>query len=194
MTPAQLVAKLRATTPEKVAAHVKKALVASALEMEGQAKRNCRRVLQMRTGRLVGSITSGVAPAPGGKAAWDINLRAGGRAKGADVPYAAIHEYGGTIRPKNGAYLRIPLGAALTTAGVDRFATPLRSTGAGLFGVVKTERGSLLLQHRPSGVPWYVLVPQVRMPARPFMRPAFDEVVPKIAGRVETALRQALSF
>lgn len=194
MTPAQMLAKLRATTPEKVAAHVKKALIVSALQMEGQAKRNCRRVLQIRTGRLINSITAGVTPAPGQKAAWDVNLRAGGRAKGADVPYAAIHEYGGVIRPKNGAYLRIPLGAAVTAAGVDRFATPLRATGAGLFGVVKSKGGSLLLQHRPSGAPWYLLVPEVRMPARPFMRPAFNEVVPQIAGRVETALRQALSL
>ena len=36
------------------------------------------------------------------------------------VPYARIHEFGGTVRPKSSKYLAIPIGAAKTKAGVAR--------------------------------------------------------------------------
>jgi hypothetical protein len=39
----------------------------------------------------------------------------------AKAAYARIHEEGGTIRPKHGRFLAIPVGAALTGNGVARF-------------------------------------------------------------------------
>jgi len=36
------------------------------------------------------------------------------------VPYARIHEFGGTIRPKRAKWLTIPVGPALTASGVAR--------------------------------------------------------------------------
>lgn len=36
-------------------------------------------------------------------------------------PYSKIHEFGGTIRPKNKQWLTIPIGKNLTPSGVPRF-------------------------------------------------------------------------
>ena len=37
------------------------------------------------------------------------------------APYAAIQELGGTVRPTRSRFLRIPIGAGLTRAGVSRW-------------------------------------------------------------------------
>jgi hypothetical protein len=53
----------------------------------------------------------------------DANGLDAGVVVGADVkkaPQAAVMEFGGTITPKNGRYLAIPLGPALTAKGVAR--------------------------------------------------------------------------
>lgn len=56
-------------------------------------------------------------------------------AGGADVPYAAIHEFGGEIRPKRGRYLRFrtPDGAYHTVERVFIPARPYMSTGMNEF-------------------------------------------------------------
>ena len=63
-------------------------------------------------------------------------------AGGADVPYAAIHEHGGEIRPKRGRYLRFrtPDGAFHTVEKVFIPARPYMSTGMNEFLDQKGER------------------------------------------------------
>lgn len=63
-------------------------------------------------------------------------------AGGADVPYAAIHEFGGVIRPKHGRYLRFrtPDGAYHTVEKVFIPARPYMSTGMNEFLDRKGER------------------------------------------------------
>lgn len=166
MTPGELAAQLRALGQGGVSRIVQKTLVAVALIGEGEAKGRA----PVRSGHLARSITGTVRQGAGGPEAV---LSAGGRVEGAaPVVYAGAQEYGATIVPKRGKYLRIPLPAAKTQAGLDRYPTPLRISGAGLFRVQQGKAGALYLIHTPSGQPWYKLVRSVTLRARPYLRPA----------------------
>jgi phage gpG-like protein len=167
-------------------ARLRKLMAALAIQAEGFAKVNVSRKLKRRTGHLMGSIAGSALAAEQG---MGIQLRAGGRTKGGGrVPYAGIHEFGGVIKGR--PLLRIPLSAALTSAGVDRFPSPLRQTGAGLFAL--REIGGRLFLFRTDeedGPPWYILKSSVKIPARPYLRPAMT----KLQRKMPNELRQLVS-
>ena len=161
-------------------------MAALAPQVAGFAKANASRKFTSRTGNLIGSIAaSSLAETEG----IGILLRAGGRtASGERVPYAGIHEFGGTVKGR--PYLRIPLDAAKTAAGVDRFASPLRQTGAGLFRLQEI-KGTLFLfrTDEEDGPPWYVLKRSAKIPKRPYLRPALT----KAQGKMPAELRKLVT-
>lgn len=186
MTPEALAAKLRQIGQAGVARAIGKTLTAVALIGEGEAKGRA----PVRSGHLRRSIAGKVRQGPQGPEAV---ISAGGRIEGAaDVVYAGVMEYGATIKPKKSQYLRVPLPAAMTGAGVDRYPSPLRVSGAGLFYVQRGKAGTLLLIHRPSGKPWYRLVRSVTIRARPFLRPgaqvAADRMPAQFAKHIRTEI------
>lgn len=77
---------------------LKKGLINAMMFAEGQAKRSFGEPgrLKSRSGRLRGSITSGVDDPLTG---WLAS----------DVIYGPIHEFGGTIKPKVGKYLKFQI-------------------------------------------------------------------------------------
>ena len=77
-----------------------------AIEGERKAKKLSRMKLKPRSGRLSASI-KGSVERKGNQTT--LTLRAGNNK---NLPYAPLHEFGGTVRPKKGKYLRI-LDAAL---------------------------------------------------------------------------------
>lgn len=83
------------------------------------------------------------------------------------VPYAAIHEFGGVIKPKNAKYLTIPQ---------DPFFVGKRAREFDL-SVVRAKSGNLYLVQKNTGVFAYLLKKSVTMPARPYLSPAMDYVV-----------------
>ncbi len=140
-------------------------LVRTALLLEADAKRTAGRVMRVRTGRLRNSIRARVVTE--GTADPYIQLRATGR-------YAAMQEYGGTIRSKRpGGYLAIPLGPALTAAGVLRgeFNRPLRGV-KGLFFIQSKAGNKLLVRRRGKDgiVPLFVLRRSVTLRERRYLR------------------------
>ncbi len=92
----------------------------------------------------------------------DLVLRAGGPG----VPYAAAQEYGATIVPRTARWLTIPISPAARYRSA-------RSFGRSLF-TIRSKAGNLLLvRRRGTGLePLFVLKHRVRLPARPYMRPA----------------------
>ncbi|NMC35298.1 MAG: HK97 gp10 family phage protein [Veillonellaceae bacterium] len=100
---------------------------------------------------------------------------------GTNVVYAAIHEFGGTIRPKRAKALAIPVG--------DMKGSPRDHAGLWLFK--RPGRAPLLVDQ--SFNVQYVLKSSVRIPARPYLRPAMaqgrDEAAGKLVATVEEALR-----
>lgn len=87
---------------------------------------------------------------------------------GTDVEYAAIHEYGGVITPKNAKYLAIPL----TEAARAHAGGPRSYPGQLTPRFNKGSAGSLVDEQ---GVAQFALVRSVTIPARPYLRPALDE-------------------
>lgn len=167
-------------------ARLRKLMGAMAKQAGGFAQANAARNFTSRTGDLVGSIAASALAEEEG---IGLLLRAGGRTKsGRRVAYAGIHEFGGVIKGR--PLLRIPLTAAKTDGGKDRFASPLRQTGAGLFALREVD-GKLLLfrTDEEDGPPWYVLKRSVKMPARPYLRPAMA----KVRRKMPTDLRKLVS-
>lgn len=76
------------------------------------------------------------------------------------VVYAAIHEFGGTIRPVKGRYLTIPVG--------DLKGSPRKHAG---LRFVRGRGDKGLYMVNDSGLQ-YVLVRSVTIPARPYLTPA----------------------
>lgn len=166
---------------------IRKVFVAAALEAEARAKINATGpALHARTERLRGSIHARVR---GSGSGVELRLRAGGR--GGNVPYAGVHEYGATIRPRKGQFLAIPLGPARTRAGVSRFASPRDVPG--LFFVPSRSGGVLVKMGRGKSLTaWFALVRSVRIPARPYLRPALlavrDRLPTILRSRTEVAV------
>jgi len=151
---------------KELVATIRKRLYAAALMAEAEGKRNATTTIHARTGRLRASIAARLEPGPND--ALDLKLRAGGGNSGPDVPYAAIHEYGGIIRPVRRKWLAIPLPIARTAAGVSRYQTPRDVPG---LRFMLSKRGNALLVDK-KGVPWYVLKKSVSIPKRPYLLPA----------------------
>jgi len=108
--------------------------------------------------------------------------------------YAAVHEYGsdGPIRPKPPRkLLTIPLKASLTPSGVPRW-TALEAKERFPLGTFwrKTDSGSLILfgKKARSIVPLFVGVKQVTIPARPYLRPAVDDMLPLVQSDLQSGL------
>lgn len=84
---------------------------------------------------------------------------------GTDIIYAKIQEFGGTIKPKNGKYLAIPVNSGKQYVSPKNFPTPL--------GFRRTKKGNGILIDA-EGTTQFILVKSVEIPAKPYMRPAFD--------------------
>lgn len=117
------------------------------------AAREARARLRVRTGRLAASIRSQVREGSGRLVEIAIS---------SSVPYASAQERGGTIRPRRGQYLAIPLDGS-TLAPRAR---------PGLF-VVRSRLGNLLLVRRNEAggiTPVFVLKREIVLRGRFFLR------------------------
>lgn len=80
---------------------------------------------------------------------------------GTNVAYAAIHQFGGIIRAKNGPFLAIPITPQARAAGSPRNMQNL------VF--VQSLKGQFMLLDKDSGTVHYLLRKQVKIPARPYL-------------------------
>jgi HK97 gp10 family phage protein len=122
------------------------------------ARENIKGQGLMRTRTMSRSLTQEVAEQSKGRVVLEI---------GTNLEYAPIHEHGGTITPKNGKYLAIPISKSARAAGSPRkFALQLY--------LRKAASGNLVLTSMEGDV-HYVLKTSVTIPAQPFLRPAYDD-------------------
>lgn len=99
---------------------------------------------------------------------------------GTNVVYAAVHQFGATIRAKAGPFLSIPVTPAARAAGSPRNMDGLH--------VAQTLKGQFILVDA-KGVTQYLLRQQVTIPARPFLGVS-DGDGREIVGVVERYLQE----
>ena len=111
--------------------------------------------------------------------------------------YAAMHEAGGTIHPRQARFLKIPIAPRATIRDYE-------SNRAAWYTFAGATASGWVIFGRPQGTtgrggmrdytPLYTLKTAVRIPARPFMRPAAlecrERVVRIVGQAVETAVRE----
>lgn len=100
-------------------AAIRKKLTIAGLDMEADAKINATTRPKVRSDFLRNSIHHEIEEAQVG--GFSLVLKAGNRTS---IRYARMQEEGGTIRPKKGRFLAIPMSNAKTAAGVPRWPTP----------------------------------------------------------------------
>lgn len=140
--------------------------------------------LQSRTGFLKKSIGYSVT----GSSLGELELRV----YSAGIKYANLQEYGGTITPKNGRYLALPIGKALGPRGIPKKRGP-REYPDGFFFTSK--RGNLLFGvrvgkgKRKKIEPLYWLRESVKIPPRFGFRKTWNELGKNRYLRVRSAFR-----
>lgn len=173
---------------------LRRQLVGVALEAEGRAKQNATSDPQVRSGTLRRSIAGTVDAMPDG---LRLVLSAGGRTGGADVRYAATQEFGGTIRPRNGRWLAIPVGAAKTASGVARggprdfgelrYVPSATSPGSKAYLVREMGRGRTARTEI-----LFVLVRKVEIRPKRYIARAWEQVPADAQMAMQTAVTQVL--
>jgi phage gpG-like protein len=103
---------------------------------------------------------------------------ADGIAVGSNLEYAGVHQYGAVIRPKKGKYLAIPLTVVAKRAGSPR------SYPGKLSPRISRKTGKGVLVDEATDLAQYALVPEVTVPARPFL--GFGPVLIDRIGRLVT--------
>lgn len=138
-----------------------------------------------RTGSLSRSIQAKDITAEPLKPTWRV---------GTNMVYARIQEMGGRVRPKKGKFLPVPIGVDGMRA-MARAKGNLRSLDLTL---LRTKAGKLLLgkwkgtKRSQTFQPLIILVKEVYLPARPYMRPAYNESKGVTAGNVAVAISKAM--
>ena len=116
------------------------------------SKRLSGDALDVNTGRLRNSLT--YAETEGG-----LEISAGGGP--GEVDYAAIHHYGGVIKPKNKKFLTIPFPGGPADTKVPKRAADFEDTFIA--------KGIIFQSLEHESVPLFILVKSVTIPARPYM-------------------------
>ena len=192
MTPEQFAESLRKAAET---GGFRKALIAElqawALEAEAEAKKNATESPHARTGRLRASIAGVVRERPG---VLEAAVGSGSDPQRPGVPYAAMQEEGKKDHRSSraGGMLRIPLDAAKTAAGVDRYPTPLRISAPDKFFLWQAKSGKLFLRDKLDGSFWYILKDSVTIPGTHFLYRAISATTGKLGGSLVNLLEKVL--
>ncbi len=158
------------------------------LEVEGALKKNISGpILKVRSGLLRNSIGSYSF----GRQNEIVGRVGSGVRSGQPVKYASILETGGIIKPVRAKMLAIPIGAALTPAGVARF-TPndIRRNS-----FIKRSKNNNLLIFMKEGkkiIPVFVLKNQVKIPAFKYLSKSLAQSKSAALNKIEQGIDEVL--
>lgn len=183
ITMQEFVAALR-EAPRELSAELRKVFGRAAAVGEREAALNATTRLRVRSDRLRSSIRSKVT---GKGSTMSLTLSAGGGRGAKEVKYARIQELGGIVRPKRGQWLSIPSGSNRTAAGVPRVASP-RDVPDLYF----VRKGDKLLAFSEANGLMFVLVRQVTITAKHYLRDGARAAVEEIEDGVVDAVRSVL--
>lgn len=138
-----------------------------------EAKLSLTRSGRQRSGNLRSSIRHEVRAGANGSV--EMVLRAGGAVGPAEVVYARIQEYGGTVYAKRAKNLAIPVGAAVTRTGQARVSSPRNWPSPLDWAPSSRGNATGVLIDSATGKVVFVLVSSVTVKARGYMRAGLEE-------------------
>lgn len=163
--------------PQEMRKEMGKAILAASLDVEAAAKKNVKEKFG-GVGHLAASINHKILKSKGVPITGVI---------GTNLAYAAIHEHGGTIEPKNAKWLTIPF------KGVVGKARDYTDT---FFQWKKSDEGNTLIlyQNVEGGkpIPLFVLVKKSQVPARPYLNPALTANKENVLNKINKAIERSL--
>ena len=178
--------------PDEIFKDAKTVFKKAVLEAQAEVESNFGASLKSRTGALKRSINTYVE----GKDIGSLraSLYGAASAKGTQMIYTLMQEYGGEVVAKNayknvpgGPYLNIPTGANKTPSGVQKLsAREVFNRGGylvhGSRGWAVMLKGGKMGKGRPRAM--FALVKKVTIPAKLGMRDAAEDQVPVILARL----------
>lgn len=126
-----------------------------------------------------------------GAAQVRVGIRVGSPKGGTARKYAAIQEYGGTITPVKAKMLAIPVGKALTSAGVPRYSSPEQVEGDTKWVFIKSKNPHVRAifgvadENDEIEDVLFIGMDEVTIPARRPMGKSYDEIRPLVPGLVD---------
>lgn len=188
MTGAQLAERLQQAGP-RLQAHLRREVDRAGRAIVDRAQLHVTGDrLSVRTGMLRRSIGYTVEGAAGDDVIT-LRARAG---SGRSLRYANILERGGTIVPRRGRFLAIPVGPALTPAGVARYDSPRQVQGLRFVPILGGRMALLVKDRRGRSEVWFRLVRRVTIRPSWYLRDAVQTEAAELRARLSTALETAL--
>jgi len=175
-----------AKTPERLEAVLTKVMqrIAGELERVAKNKHLSGQDLDARSGNLKRAVFGRVGHMAGGyiTAGVGVDLK--------KAIYGRVHEFGGTIRPRNAQHLTIPLDAVQTNKGVARFTARDVISSPEAFGYTGTfVRDKVIFGKQADRiVPLFVLKDQVVIKPVGFLSGTVEEVAPKAQEQISEAV------
>lgn len=191
MTIEAFAAHLQRVAEKRLAPVITRTLSHGVLAAEGEAKGLASTRMHRRNSYLYRSIIGTV------DGEWPVltsRLVAGGGDK--EVRYAAIQEYGGTVFPKKGKFLAIPVGPALTDSGRAKYASPRMVPNLRFVSILGGAKGLLVQttgKRNARSTIWFVLVRKVTIREKRYMRDPWDRYVATIGDQLNTAVTATLA-
>lgn len=169
----KLLKKLDQLTPE-IKKTVGREILTATLLIEQSAKQNIARNFHGK-GTLAASVKHRLEKFGGLSLAGVVY---------SNLVYAAIHEFGGTVTPKDAKWLTIPF------EGVQGRAMDYQDTF-----FAKTASGNLVLFQKRGGeaIPLFLLVKKAEIPARPWLNPALENNREAVTTIIGDAVKEALA-
>jgi len=179
-------------SPKKQDGAIYQGLMKGCNAVLGQLVSNVRGIiLKRRTGYLANSM--GWRTQRDDKGNWEGIIGSGATLKTERMIYANIHEVGGIINAKPGKALAIPIGEALTPAGVARF-KPRQITSVGYEdSFIRGRKGGNAILFgllKGKAIPLFVLVKSVTIPARKYMTITAEQTAGKVGEAIISKIKE----
>lgn len=155
------------------------------LDLDPQVQRNLAgTILNRRTGNLAARTRVTKATVTGRQVSITISTNG--------VPYALIHETGGTIRPREKQFLTIPLPGALTPSGVLRKSAGELQQNPAPFDTTFIHDGTIIGERNDKLTPLFILRKKVEIPARRWASSAVDDTINLFLKRLQVSVDDVL--
>ncbi len=181
----ELAARLAALSQGRMLALQAAVMGPATADLEAAARANIQARLTMRSRSLLQTVRSQLEQ--NGDIIFGV-VSAGGSYGGIQVDYARLQEFGGTNTPKNGSkHLAIPVDFGLTGPGIAKYRSVRQMPFAAFRPVKGAPKLRWIVYDKRNGQVFFLLVTEVTVPGKYYLRDALEEVYRTLPGRLAEA-------